>query len=396
MTWFKKHYITDACRNLFSARLRSFLALLGIWVGSAAVVTLLTAGKLATDAALDAFKTLGTDLMAISIYADGQGTQSKLTWLDWDVLSKSSAAIKWVAPYTMTYAPMSTNGYALDGVVVAGTESLVPLLKLSLQEGRFISDVYQTERYAVVGAEIADSFKSRNGLFILGQQIKIQNMIYTVIGVLNPTRENGFFNENLNRAVIIPLGGIGQLVRDISIANGIIQLTDGKETDNVNDSLNARLALLYPSMKMYVRSSKEIIRSMEHQNGIFTSLLLIIGSISLLVGGVGIMNIMLVAVTERKTEIGLRKALGATRKDIILLFLTEAVLLTFSGGLMGGITGEILAWILSIINGWHFTILIWPLFLGVVIAVLTGLFFGYYPAKKAAMMEPAACLRNES
>jgi len=149
------------------------------------------------------------------------------------------------------------------------------------------------------------------------------------------------------------------------------------------------------SENCFFRSAKELIKSMEAQHKIFTLLLGLIGSISLLVGGIGVMNIMLVSVLERRREIGVRLALGALRKEIQWMFLSEAILLSLSGGFLGIIIGIFASYVIAAFVNWHFTIFLLPPFIGFTVSVFVGIFFGFYPAYKASQLNPIQTLRME-
>ena len=183
--------------------------------------------------------------------------------------------------------------------------------------------------------------------------------------------------------------------RDAKINNVVLLLKSDVHIDKVIEQIKQIIIKQAPSLTLFIRSAKQIIASMESQGRIFTLLLAVIGGISLLVGGIGVMNVMLVSVSERKKEIGIRKAVGAKNSDIQLLFLVESVMLSLVGGFSGVVIGLIFTWVVAYFSQWPFSIHIIPPLAGFAVSVFTGIFFGYYPARRAAALEPIVSLRSE-
>ena len=219
--------------------------------------------------------------------------------------------------------------------------------------------------------------------------------MYTIIGIEKPWKENGFFNEDINQAAIIPIAGMALVSKDAKINNVVLLLKPDIHIDQVIEQIKEIIGKQAPSLSIFIRSAKQIIASMESQGRIFTLLLAVIGGISLLVGGIGVMNVMLVSVSERKKEIGIRKAVGAKNSEIQMLFLVESVMLSLLGGVFGVVIGLIFTWIVAYFSQWPFTIYLMPPLAGFAVSVFTGIFFGYYPARRAAALEPIVSLRSE-
>lgn len=391
-------YLQQSYLNFKASKLRSFLAMLGIIVGTVAVVALLSCGQLATDKALAEFKTLGTDLLSINISQDHQGksvTYSPMSLSNWAQIAKQSASIQKIAPYTSTYQKVSYQGHALDGMIIGADERLSDVIHIELSRGYFVSFVDSFEHFCVIGDELVQKIQQKNLKDPLYQQIQIGTNIYTIIGIASRWKENAFFNYDINNAVITPLGGIGIFDGNRAINNAIISLYPNTPIDTVISEVKEHIQQFAPKQMIFIRSAKQMISSMEKQGQIFTLLLTVIGSISLLVGGIGIMNVMLVSVSERKKEIGIRKAIGAKASEIQNLFLLESVVLTLSGGLLGIFLGEILTWIIADFSGWTFTFYLTPPLAGFTVSAVSGIFFGYYPAKRASKLEPIISLRGE-
>lgn len=390
--------IQQALINLLSAKLRSFLAVLGILVGTAAVVALISCGQLATQKALQEFQELGTDLLAITVYQKNpsdKNAHDPLPIQFWRQLAERIHDISNIAPYASLYQPLSFQGKSIQGPIIAADESLAQIIQIDMQEGYFVSHVEKYEHFCVIGQQIAHAIQELNFGSPIGKQLRIGKSLYTIIGVAKPWHENGFFNEDINKAVIIPIAGIALLNRDIKINNAVMRLKDKTDIDATINIITNIIRAQAPEYTVFARSAKQIIASMESQGRIFTLLLAVIGGISLLVGGIGVMNVMLVAVSERKKEIGIRKAVGANRRQIQALFLTESVLLSFLGGILGVLIGLIFTYIVAKFSDWPFHIYLLPPIAGFAISVATGIFFGFYPARRAAMLEAVECLRSE-
>lgn len=390
------HFRT-ALANLATTKLRTALAMLGIVVGTASVVAMVSSGQLATQQALAQFKALGTDMMAISLYSESSGDASDKRAFDLKAalsLQSATPAIRVFAPYVMLYAPLSYQGNVIDGAIIGATASLQPALKIKMKLGRFISDLDNYNTYCVIGNSLYGKLRSFSKNPI-GKQIKVGNTIFTIAGVADQWPENSFFNQDINNAIIIPIKAANLLTKYTSIDNVILRLDPQADTNKVQNDISDRIKAAASEKKLFFHSAKELIKRMEAQHQIFTWLLGFIGSISLLVGGIGVMNIMLVSVLERRREIGIRLAVGANKKDIQWMFLSEAVMLTITGGLCGIATGIICSFIIAQFAHWHFVIFLWPPIIGFTVSVLVGLFFGYYPAKKAANLDPIETLRTE-
>ncbi|WP_035895830.1 ABC transporter permease, partial [Legionella oakridgensis] len=354
----------QALVNILAAKLRSFLAVLGILVGTASVVALISCGQLATEKALAQFKALGTDLLSISVYqktpSQNQSGQDNIPIELWRQLPDMLPPVLKIAPYGTTYQMMSFQGNMVNGAVIGADESLADIVHIRLAKGNFVSFVDSFEHYCVIGNELATQLTAVGLTEPIGKQLRIGQALYTIIGVAKPWQENGFFNEDVNRAVIIPLAGMVLVNKDIKINNAVLLLKTDSNIDEVIEQLKQIIERQAPSLNVFIRSAKQIVASMETQGRIFTMLLAVIGGISLLVGGIGVMNVMLVSVSERKKEIGIRKAVGAKNKEIQTLFLVESILLSLLGGFLGVILGLAFTWVVACFNHWSFTVYLLP------------------------------------
>jgi len=385
--------------NISAAKMRSFLALLGIWVGTAAVVALMNFGQLATQKALEQFKALGTDLLAVSLYQKAQDSSQRgddsIPLQLWRQFPEEIPAITDIAPYTTVFQPISFAGMSLKGVIIGADESLAKIIHIHLAEGNFVSFVESFEHFCVIGAGIAQQISATTKNTVLGEQLQIGQALYTIIGIAQPWKENVFFNEDINQAVIIPIAGTALIKKEATITNAVMKLKPKIHIDDVITHIQNHISQLAPKLGIFVRSAKQIIENMEKQGRIFTLLLAVIGGISLLVGGIGVMNVMLVSVSERRKEIGIRKAIGGKNSEIQALFLVESIMLSLVGGILGILTGLSITWIIAHAMRWEFSINWFAIFIGFFVSVTAGIFFGYYPARRAAALEPVISLRSE-
>jgi len=393
--------IREAFSNLLSAKLRSILAIIGILVGTGSVVAMVSCGELATEAALAQFKALGTNLLSIALYDETMDPKAQInkkvfSVSDAENLIRASPDIALVAPYTTTFLPITYEGKSLSaGSIIGASEILQPAIKISMQQGRFISFLDFYTYYCVIGQGLYQQIKQQSLDDPLGKQLHLGTFIFTIVGVAQPWQENPFFNENINSTVIIPISTSQVLSKYAEIRNMVLRLEENANIDQVTGRINDYLSKVVPTKKAFIRSAQQIIQTMVNQREIYTVLLGLIGSISLLVGGIGVMNIMLMSVIERKREIGIRKAVGARKRDIQLLFLIEAMALTIFGGVLGVLCGEMTAITIAKFAGWPFKLFLLPPTIGFAVSAATGIFFGYYPAYKASLLDPIEALRTE-
>lgn len=389
----------QAISNILSAKMRSFLAVLGILVGTASVVALVTTGQLATQKALEQFKALGTDLLAVSLFQKSHSQQSTpantLHMNEIMALEAIYPQIIKVAPYATLYKSIAFEGHKIKGVIVGADNNLEAVIKISMQEGGFVSFLDHYEKFCVIGQNIKKQLEKYTHDSLIGKQLWLGKNVFTIIGITNSWVENAFFNENINNAVIIPVRGANMISKDVKVSNMIMRLKADIDLDKLIEHIKTYVGQHAPDLNVFPRSAKQIIKSMESQGKIFTLLLGLIGGISLLVGGIGVMNVMLVSVTERRREIGIRMAIGARRRDIQTLFLIESIVLSLFGGVMGVIVGLIASFTIAYFSGWTFTFFSQPVLIGFAVSAATGVFFGFYPAYRASRLDPIETLRYD-
>jgi putative ABC transport system permease protein len=396
-------HLRDALTNLYVAKLRSLLAVLGILIGTASVVAMVSGGELATRQALNEFKALGTDLLAVTI---SQGEQSNETEASAENAGKKlspdevldlkdvSPDIIQVAPYINVYANATFASRSIDAGVLGVTEDFFGVAKLQMLRGRFVRYLDKYSAFCVVGSNVYEQLKGY-ALDPIGEQINLGGTIFTIIGALKPWQENSFIYASLNDSIFIPIEAATVISKYADISNIVIKLTPQANIEYVIADITKKLETEAPGKKLYFQSAKQFIKGMEHEREILTIFLGLIGSIALVVGGIGIMNIMLVSVTERRREIGIRLAIGAKRRDIQMLFLVESVTLALFGGICGVLIGILISYILALSKGWEFTLFFMPPAIGFGVSVCIGIFFGFYPAYKASKLDPIETLRSE-
>jgi putative ABC transport system permease protein len=390
--------VREAWLNLKVSLLRSMLAILGILVGTASVVAMISGGELATRQVLSQFKALGTDLLAVQIYpkqSSGAGSGSSLPYSIAVGVKTASPNIQLVAPYINVFSSLSFQGQSINGSVMGATQNIASLIALHLKEGRFVQYFDKYEHYVVVGDSIYQKIKALTVRDPVGQQLQIGTTPFTIIGVLQPWVTNPFIFEDLNYAAIIPIQSSITLSKNAQINNILLQLLPNADIQDTEDRIKNYFEQNAAGQQIYFQSAQQLVNKMKSQQNTLTVFLAFVGGISLFVGGIGVMNIMLVSVTERKREIGIRKAIGAKQRDIQSLFLIESVILSLFGGILGVIAGVFISFLIAFFKGWGFTLFLIPPSIGFVVSVFIGIFFGFYPAYQASKLNAIQSLRAD-
>jgi putative ABC transport system permease protein len=401
-----------AVQGVLANRLRSFLTMLGITIGVAAVIILVAVGHGSAVAVQQRIENLGTNIVTISPggfgFAGGGGarrggaTQSSFTQLttkDVKALQDPTAApdIASVTPVVAGSVTASWNGVSYTpGQFLGTTSSYAEARKAPVEAGTWFSDADEAahNRVVVIGQTVvANLFGGQNPI---GQTLKLNGIGFVVDGVLTPKGTNGI--QDQDDIVIAPLSTTQDLLTGVS--GGLSQIIVEAKSSGAVDAAEAEATtILTPghstngTPNFRVLNQASLLQTTSSTNHTFTVLLAAVAAISLLVGGIGVMNIMLVTVTERTREIGIRKAIGARTGDILGQFLTEAALLSMCGGALGVVAGLI---------GSHFKIVgvqpvvqLYSVALAFGVGVVVGLFFGIYPANRAASLRPIEALRYE-
>jgi len=401
----------EALESLSGNKLRSGLTVLGIVIGVAAVIAMLAVGQGAQASITGSISGIGTNLLFVFRGDPGENVRNPrpLTLGDADALRDQFTApsIEAVAPALQGNGVVSFGGEQTSPQLFGVTPEYFTVRNMNLAEGEFITEEHMLGRASVViiGSEVAEAlFGHADG--VTGETVRIEGQPFRVIGVLE-TKGGGAFGSEDNQVIVPFTTAQSRLIRrstndrvDIIFVQAVSGDVVTQASEEIATILRSRHRTPVGADDFTVFTQQDLLTTFQSITGILTVFLGGIAGISLLVGGIGIMNIMLVSVTERTREIGLRKALGARRRDILIQFLTESSLLS----LIGGIIGIILGWLISFIvgqiaaaNETAFTPIVGTdaILLATIFSAAVGLFFGIYPANRAASLEPVEALRYE-
>lgn len=388
--------LREATHGLRSAGQRTILALIGIVVGIASVIALLTTGAIAKSESFRQFRSLGTDMLSvvdISSNSEAPIRQNILDSEDAAELTKLER-IDAASPYMVDSAYLSMPGQRRISVRRVGvTPEFFSMHDLELQDGRFITPFDGRRAYAVLGASVAQSMEEGGIMPNIGMRLKLDRSVYTLIGILEPSN-SGPQGVRLNDCVLVPIGQAEREFATKEVQRITLRTSPDVHYLTATADVEGHFYLTAPNMQIRVDSPVPIIEQMESQMRLFTLLLGAVGGISLVVGGFGVMNAMVASVSERRVEIGIRRALGARRADIQRQFLAESVVLCFAGGVLGAILGVSAALIITLVAGWTWEWSFFAIFLGVGTACVVGVFFGFHPARQAARLDPIAAMRD--
>ena len=388
-------YAREAARSLVRARLRTALGVTGITIGIASVIAMISSGEAATAHARSKFEALGTDIIAITASSAG-GTG--LTLDDATRLGQALASIGSAGPVIRLTKNVSHNGRPVGQTQVQGiTREFWNITQTVPEQGRLISDLDRKAAWAVVGAEVAKAIRRAGTSDIEATKIDIGGRFYTVVGTLEHAEQSYAlpFVADANDSVFIPIRNAEATHPNARVSMIIARMKAGATDATVHREATRWLEMRLPHTTVEVKSARQLIEQMEAQLEVMTLLLGAIGSISLLVGGIGVMNIMLISVTERRKEIGIRRALGATRGDIQHQFLTESIMLTGTGGMLGIMLGAGATWLICRQSDWAFFMSETSIAIGLGVATTVGIFFGFQPAYQAARVDPIAALQKD-
>ena len=392
-------YIRQSFQMIFSNKVRSFLSMLGIMIGVATVVAMLALGAGAKKSISDSLNQMGTNMLSIQPdHRNESGVQVTFTPKDiTDILTIPT--VKRIAPLVNGSAMLIVGNKNLSSRVQGTTPEEAAMRNSMPAYGRmFTSEESQSRsKVAVIGSTVASELFGSDDP--IGKSIKVNRINFLIIGVLPPLGGNSF--QDRDNVVMIPVNtAMYRLFGKTSYDSLDIEI---KQTDQVSDAQDqvSQMIIKKHGLTPEQENAFRIMNMAELQDTVkktansLTFLLSFIASLSLLVGGIGIMNIMLVSVTERTREIGIRKAIGARKRDVMLQFVTEAIIMTFSGGLMGILFGISIALILSKLANWVIVVTPSAVFLSTAFSVSIGLIFGIWPAKKAADLNTIDALRYE-
>ncbi|MBI2750426.1 MAG: ABC transporter permease [Burkholderiales bacterium] len=402
-----------ALRALAANTLRSILTMLGIIIGVAAVITMIAVGSGATQRVQEQMKGLGSNIMLVLPGGVSQAgvrlgaqTRQRLTEEDATAIALEIPEVQVAAPTSRTSGQLVYGNTNWGTTIFGVNNDYLEARDWPLASGRMFdtAELAGSAKVAWIGATVArELFGDQDPV---EQMIRVRNIPMVVIGVLSPKGQNSL-GQDQDDAIMIPLSTLrnrvwggdatSRLKRVGTISVKVLEGRDMKAVEeNIKDLLRQRFKVQPGGEDPFqVRNLTEVLQAQEESSRVMTLLLAAVAGISLVIGGIGIMNIMLVSVTERTREIGLRMAVGARARDILAQFLIEAVTLSLIGGALGVLLGAVTTWAMGHFAGWQVALSVGSVALAVGFAAVVGIFFGYYPARRAARLLPIQALRYE-
>lgn len=399
--------VSEAISTLSVNKLRTGLATLGIIIGIGSVITLISLGQAGQKSVESSIQSLGSNLLTVipgafrpGDFRSASGTSTTLTLDDSKALLRISG-VKAISAEVLRRSAVQTGRTSVNTQVVGVLPAYKEVRSVQMQSGNFISqsDVDSQTPVAILGPTVADNIFGF-GADPVGQSVRINKISFKIIGVTLPKGGSGF-GGNQDDTVLVPISTAQKRLFGVDYVGSIsVAVNNADQMDQVRDEIGylllSRHKVTDPANADFtIFSQADILGAAAAVTGTFTALLSGIAAISLLVGGIGIMNIMLMSVTERTREIGLRKALGAKKRVIIQQFLIEAVLVTFSGGFLGMLIGIFASWGISSVINLPFTLSWQSILLAFGVSAAIGIIFGWYPARKASNLQPIEALRYE-
>ncbi len=397
-----------ALKAMVRNKMRTFLTMLGIIIGVASVIVMLAIGQGSKKSIQSQISSMGSNMIFVRPNSDmREGVRMDASSMQ-TLKIADVEAIKKYCPNVSAVSPQVSSG----GQVIFGSNNwptsmqgvngdYLSIRKLSLKDGRIFNEqeVNSSSKVCVLGQTIVDNIFT-NGESPIGKTIRFNKIPFKVIGVLEEKGENTF-GQDQDDIIIVPYTTVQKRIMAITwvqsiFTSAVSEEASSKAVDEISEALRKSHKLKSTEDDDFeVRSQAELINTFSSITNMLTILLAAIASISLFVGGIGIMNIMFVSVTERTREIGLRMAIGGRELDIMLQFLIESVMISFAGGLIGVMFGFIFAYGVSAIFGWPIAITSFSVILSFAVCLATGVFFGWYPARKASYLDPIEALRYE-
>jgi len=401
--------LQDAIGTLTVNKLRTGLATLGIVIGIGSVIALVSLGQASQQAIQSQIQSLGSNLLTVQPSGQSQGGVrgaagggTSLTLEDAEAIASSPqvTTVNKVAPEYSGRTQVTTGRTNTNTQITGVTPVYAEVRKVNMEAGSFISEtqVNNMSKVAVLGPQVVNDLFGE-GANPIGQTIRINGQTFTIVGITQSRGGTGF--QNQDDMIFVPITTAQKQLFGASHVTSIA--VEAKSADVMVNAQNEVGYLLLSRHKLSdpqeadfsIFNQQDLLNTVNQTTGTFTTLLAGVAAISLLVGGIGIMNIMLVTVTERTREIGLRKALGAKKKTIITQFLVESIILTFVGGVIGIGLGVFASYLYSVFTGSAFVISPSSVLLAFVVSAGIGIVFGWYPARRAAGLQPIEALRYE-
>lgn len=397
-----------ALRALNNNKTRALLTMLGIIIGVASVITMLAIGQGSKKSIQRQISEMGSNMIMIHPAREMQGGVRQSAENMQTLKVEDFEAIRNNAKYVTATSPsVNSSGQAIFGAnnyptsIYGINQDYLEIRKLSVQDGNIFSDqdIKTAAKVCLVGKTVIDNL-FKNGENPIGKTIRFDKIPFTIIGVLTPKGYNSMGMDQ-DDMILAPYTTIQKRVLAITHLQGIY--ASAISEDQTEEATEEITQILRTNHKLKetddddfeIRSQQELSTMLNSTTDLMTVLLACIAGISLLVGGIGIMNIMYVSVTERIREIGLRMSIGAKGRDILAQFLIEAILISITGGIIGVLFGFVSSYAVKIIAGWPIYIQVWSVILSFAVCTVTGVFFGWYPAQKAANLDPIEAIRYE-
>ncbi|HEY3416384.1 MAG TPA: ABC transporter permease [Armatimonadota bacterium] len=399
--------IQVAFEGLVANKMRAALTMLGVVIGVSAVITMLALASGTQDQMMQRIKSMGTNVLSVfpgrsrsGGVRGSVGSVMSLTLDDVDAVLRECPTVKAVAPEAQMSAQVKYGNQNTNTTILGTTPDYLGIRNYKIAEGRMFTaeEVSTYRRVAVIGPTTATALFGDSSP--VGQMIRISGSQFEVVGLTKAKGAAGGFNDPDDQVIVPVTTLVRRLMGSRNIRSLSVQATTMQLMDQASSEVTAVLNKRHPvapgeDPPFEIRSQAEIMTMAQDMGRLFTLLLGGIASVSLLVGGIGIMNIMLVSVTERTREIGIRKALGARRRDIQGQFLIEAMVLSLSGGVVGVLLGIFGAVIINHIPNMHAAVSLSSIGMSFGFAAFVGIFFGYYPALQASRLHPIDALRYE-
>ncbi|NRR92946.1 ABC transporter permease [Winogradskyella undariae] len=397
-----------ATKAIILNKTRTLLTMLGIIIGVASVIAMLAIGEGSKESIRTTISAMGSNMITIRPGADDRGPArgsggdvQTLTLDDYNVIKEEATMLSYITPVVNGGGQVINGSNNWPSTIYGVNPEYLNIKVVDLQSGSMFTDaeVQSASKVALIGQTVVDNVFP-DGREPVGQMIRFDNIPFKVIGVLEEKGENTF-GQDQDDVVIAPYTTVQKRILAIDYLNQV--MASAVSEDDAPEAVTQVTEILRSQHKLMdnedddfsVRSMEELISTFSSTSEMLTILLVAVASISLLIGGIGIMNIMYVSVKERTKEIGLRMAVGAKGADILMQFLIEAILISITGGVLGVILGLGATVFIEKFLNWPTSVALYSIIISFAVCAITGIFFGWYPARKASALDPITALRYE-
>ena len=397
-----------ATKAIILNKTRTLLTMLGIIIGVASVIAMLAIGEGSKESIRESISSMGSNMITIRPGADTRGPArgsggdvQTLTLQNYEVIKEKATTLSYITPVVNGGGQVISGSNNWPSTIYGVNPDYLKIKVVDLQSGSMFTDaeVKSASKVALIGQTVVDNVFP-DGQEPVGQMIRFNNIPFKVIGVLEEKGENTF-GQDQDDVVIAPYTTVQKRILAIDYLNQV--MASAISEDNAPEAVTQVTEILRTEHKLMdseeddfsVRSMEELISTFSSTSEMLTILLVAVASISLLIGGIGIMNIMYVSVKERTKEIGLRMAVGAKGADILMQFLIEAILISITGGVLGVILGLGATVFIEQFLNWPTSVALYSIIISFAVCAVTGIFFGWYPARKASALDPITALRYE-